>query len=85
VSGIAGPLNGHIDEFRIAHAQLRLAPRGHVIGIDITAALNIGAARAAIPRSSRSCCQLRRRVWWRRCAPTPVADHRTYSDDGGLS
>jgi hypothetical protein len=36
--------------------QLRLAPGGHVIGIDMNAALKIGVARTTTSRRFRSCC-----------------------------
>jgi hypothetical protein len=33
------------DVLLVCHGQLRLAPSGHVVGIDMSAALRIGAAR----------------------------------------
>ena len=46
---------------------LRLAPGGHIIGIDMDAALTIGVARGADLPRSRNCCRPPRRVWSRRC------------------
>jgi len=52
--------------------QLRLAPSGQVIGIDMHAALRLAAARGYASSCSRSCCRLERRAWSRRCAPPRV-------------
>jgi hypothetical protein len=47
--------------------QLRLASSGHVIGIDMDAVLNIGAARGFDLAVLRNCYRPRRLVWSRRC------------------
>ena len=47
--------------------QLRLAPSGHVIGIDMDAALRLAAPAAATSRCSRNCCRRPRLGWSRRC------------------
>jgi hypothetical protein len=50
------------DVLLACQGQLLLAPSGHVIGIDMDAALGIAAARALTSLCSRSCCRLPRRV-----------------------
>jgi hypothetical protein len=73
------------DVLLACQGQLRLAPSGHVIGIDMDAALRIGAARGCdlavlselLPAAEAGLSQAL-------CAD-PVPDHRTYSDDSGLS
>jgi hypothetical protein len=60
------------DVLLACQGQLRLAPSGHVVGIDVDAALKIGAARGYIGLCFRSCCLQPRRVWSRRCVAIEV-------------
>jgi hypothetical protein len=76
------------DVLLACQSQLQLAPSGHVIGMDMDAALKIGAARGCdlavlselIPAAEAglvaALCA---------AAGSPISDHRTYSDDSGLS
>jgi hypothetical protein len=52
--------------------QLRLAPSGQVIGIDMNTALKIGAARGSNLRSSRSCCRRPKLAWSKPGVPRKV-------------
>jgi hypothetical protein len=54
------------DVLLACQGQLRLAPTGHVVGIDMDAALRIGAARCYLAVLS-DCCRLPRLDWSRRC------------------
>jgi hypothetical protein len=65
--------------------QLRFAPTGHVIGIDVTAALKIGATRGCNPEVLSELLSAAEAGLVEALCPTPVADHRTYSDDRGAS
>jgi hypothetical protein len=65
--------------------QVRFAPSGHVIGIDMHAALKIGAARGCNPEILAELLPAAEAGLVEACAPTPVPDHHTYSDDSGLS
>jgi hypothetical protein len=47
--------------------QLRLAPSRHVMGIDMDAALRIGAARGPTSLCLGNCCRRPRQDWLRRC------------------
>ena len=72
------------DVLLACQGQLRLAPSGHVIGIDMDAALRLAAARGhdlavlseLLPAAEAGLVEAR---------ADPVPDHRTYSDDSGLS
>ena len=52
--------------------QLRLAPSGHVIGIDMDAALKIGAARGCDLAVLSELLPRPRRGWSRHCLSTEV-------------
>jgi hypothetical protein len=53
--------------------QLRLAPSGHIIGIDMDAVLRISAPRAVLTSlCCQNCCRLRRRGRSRRCTLTQI-------------
>ena len=55
------------DVLLACQGQLRLAPSGHVIGIDMPAALKIGAVREFDLAVLLELLRLPRRVWSRRC------------------
>jgi hypothetical protein len=77
--------HGAWDILLACQGQLRLAPSGHVIGIDMDAALKIGAARSYdLTRLSELLPAAEAGLVDALCAD-PVPDHRTYSDDSGLS
>jgi hypothetical protein len=71
------------DVLLACQGQLRLAPSGHVIGIDMSTALRLSAARGCdlgvlsevLPAAEAGLVDA--------FAPSP--DDRTYSDDSGLS
>jgi hypothetical protein len=54
----------------VCQGQLRLAPSGHVIGIDMNAALKIGAARGCDLAVLSELLPRPRRVWSMRRIPT---------------
>ena len=53
------------DVLLACQGQLRLAPSGHVVGIDMDAALRLAPPAAATSRCSRSCCRRPRPAWSR--------------------
>jgi hypothetical protein len=74
------------DVLLACQGQIRLAPSGYVIGIDVNVALQIGAARGRNPEVLSELLPAAEAGLVEALCPTPVADHRIYSDDdNGLS
>jgi hypothetical protein len=72
------------DVLLACQGQLRIAPSGHVIGIDMDAALKMAARSYDLAGLSELLPAAEAGLVEALCAD-PIPDHRTYSDDSGLS